>query len=160
MEQFAKRFKIDCSPVAKESHTIVRKNTRFTVITPCLLRVEVQSKGKFCDEPTQSVWFRDFDVPEFKVNESRDTIEIKTTKANFLYSFKTQKMVRIKLRDGRVVTNFTSGNLKGTCRTLDITAGVITLGDGVCSKNGVAIMDDSDTLVLKTDGSILPHAHK
>ena len=160
MEQFAKRFEIDCSPVAHKSHTIVRKNVRFTVITPCLLRVEVQPKGKFCDEPTQSVWFRDFCEPEFKVNESRDTIEIKTTKANFLYSFKAQKMLRVKLRDGRVVTNYTSGNLKGTCRTLDITAGIITLGDGVCSKNGVAILDDSDTLVLKKDGSILPRANK
>ena len=84
MDKFFDRFKIDCSPVAHSTHTIVRKNTRFTVITPCLLRIERVSKGKFCDEPTQSVWFRDFDKPEFKVNESQDTIEIKTTKANFL----------------------------------------------------------------------------
>ena len=160
MDKFFDRFKIDCSPVAHSTHTIVRKNTRFTVITPCLLRIERVSKGKFCDEPTQSVWFRDFDKPEFKVNESQDTIEIKTTKANFLYSFKAQKMLRIKLRDGRVVTNYTSGNLKGTCRTLDITAGIITLGDGVCSKNGVAILDDSDTLILTDDGSIIPRKYK
>ena len=160
MDKFFDRFKIDCSPVAHSTHTIVRKNTRFTVITPCLLRIERVSKGKFCDEPTQSVWFRDFDKPEFKVNESQDTIEIKTTKANFLYSFKAQKMLRIKLRDGRVATNYTSGNLKGTCRTLDITAGIITLGDGVCSKNGVAILDDSDTLILTDDGSIIPRKYK
>ena len=160
MEQFFDRFKIDCSPVAHSSHTLVRNGVRFTVLTPCLLRVELQSKGNFCDEPTQSVWFRDFDKPEFKVNESSSTIEIKTTKANFLYNLKTKKMVRIKLRDGRVVTNYKAGNLKGTCRTLDITAGVITLGDGVCSKNGVAILDDSDTLVLKEDGAILPRKHK
>ena len=160
MEQFFDRFKIDCSPVAHSSHTISRNGVRFTVLTPCLLRVELQSKGKFCDEPTQSVWFRDFDKPEFKVNESSGTIEIKTTKANFLYNLKAKKMVRIKLRDGRVVTNYKAGNLKGTCRTLDITAGVITLGDGVCSRNGVAILDDSDTLVLKEDGAILPRKHK
>ena len=158
MERFYDRFKPDCSPVALASHTIVRKNVRISVLTPCLLRVETQSKGKFCDEPTQSVWFRDFCQPEFKVNESSDTIEIKTTKANFLYSFKTQKMIRIKLRDGRIVTNYTAGNLKGTCRTLDITAGLPILGDGVVSRNGVALLDDSETLILKEDGSILiPH---
>ena len=61
-------------------------------------------------------------------------------------------MVRIKLRDGRVVTDYHSGNLKGTCRTLDVTAGIITLGDGVCSKDGVAILDDSKTLILTDDG--------
>ncbi len=160
MEQFFDRFKIDCSPVAHKSHTLVRDGVRFTVLTPCMLRVETQSRSNFCDEPTQSVWFRDFCKPEFKVNESSGTIEIKTTKANFLYNLKTKKMVRIKLRDGRVVTNYKAGNLKGTCRTLDITAGVITLGDGVCSKNGVAILDDSDTLVLKEDGAILPRKHK
>ncbi len=160
MEQFFDRFKIDCSPKAHDSHTIIKGNIRITVITPCLVRVEEQSKGKFCDEPTQSVWFRDFCKPEFKLNESSDTLEIKTTKANFLYSKKLKKMIRIKLRDGRVVTNYKAGNLKGTCRTLDITAGVITLGDGVISKNGVAILDDSDTLVLTNDGRILPRKHK
>ena len=161
MSDFHNRFKIDCSPVAHQSNVIVHGNVRFTVITPCLLRVEVQHKGPgFCDEPTQSVWFRDFDKPEFKVQETDSTIEIKTTKANFLYSFKQNKMVRIKLRDGRVVTNYTAGNLKGTCRTLDITAGVPVLTDGVCSKNGVAVLDDSDTLVLKEDGAILPRENK
>ena len=60
MDTFAQRFKIDCSPVAKKNQVIVRGKTRLTVITPCLLRAEVQAEGKFCDEPTQSVWFRDF----------------------------------------------------------------------------------------------------
>lgn len=160
MEQFAKRFKIDCSPVAHEKQTVVRKNTRFTVITPCLLRVEVQPEGKFCDEPTQSVWYRDFCETEFEVNETKNTIEIKTSKAVFVYSLKSNKMLRIKLGDGRVVSNYSAGNLKGTCRTLDITAGIITLGDGVCSRNGVAVLDDGDTLALKSDGSILPRENK
>ena len=160
MKTYSQRFKIDCSPVAHESSVIVRKNVRFTVLTPCLLRVEVQSKGKFCDEPTQSVWFRDFDKPAFEVKDGKGTVEIKTTKANFLYSLTSKKMLRITLRDGREVTDYKSGNLKGTCRTLDITAGIITLGDGVCSRGGVALLDDSDTLVLKADGTILPRENK
>ena len=160
MDSFAKRFKIEASPKADDSQVIIRKNTRFTVLTPCLLRVEVQSKGKFCDEPTQSVWFRDFEKPVYEVIDGEDTVEIKTTKANFLYSFKQKKMVRIKLRDGRVVNDYNKGNLKGTCRTLDITAGIIMLGDGVCSTSGVAILDDSDTLVMKDDGTILPRENK
>ena len=88
MDNFAKRFKIDCSPVAKEESVIVRGNTRFTVLTPCLLRVENQRDGAFCDEPTQSVWFRDFAAPKFEVTDNGDTITIRTTKANFLYCLK------------------------------------------------------------------------
>lgn len=160
MEQFAKRFKIDCSPIAAKNQTAVYGKTRFTVIAPCLLRVEVEKNGKFCDEPTQSVWFRDFDKPEFEINESNGKVEIKTSGATFVYSLKSNKMLRIKLADGRTVTNFKSGNLKGTCRTLDITAGIIKLGDGVCSKNGVAVLDDSKTLAIKPDGLILPRDNK
>ena len=160
MDNFAQRFKIDCSPKASDSHILTFADTRFTILTPCLLRVEVQKKGLFCDEATQSVWFRDFDAPRFEVKHNGDDVEIKTTKANFLYNLKSHKMLRIKLRDGRTVTDYNKGNLKGTCRTLDITAGIITLTDGVCSRGGVAILNDSNTLVMKSDGTILPRDNK
>ena len=155
MEQFEKRFKIDCSPIANKNQVIVNGATRLTVITPCLLRVEVQAEGKFCDEPTQSVWFRDFDSPEFTATEENGKLKIKTEKAEFVYSLKSKKMVYIKLADGRKVTNYKAGNLKGTSRTLDITA-IDKVGDGVCSRNGVAVLDDSSTLAIKPDGLILP----
>ncbi len=160
MDQFAQRFKIDCSPVAPEKSVVIREKVRFTVITPCLLRVEAQPEGKFCDEPTQSVWFRDFCECKFEVSESKGNIEIKTEKATFVYSLRAKKMLCIRLADGRTVKNFKAGNLKGTCRTLDITAGIITLGDGVCSRGGVALLDDSKTLALKADGAILPRENK
>ena len=160
MDSYAKRFKIDCSPVAKSEQTIVRGNTRFTVITPCLLRVENQKNGKFCDEPTQSVWFRDFCDASFEVKEANRLIEINTESTTLTYSLRANKMKSITLNDGRINYNFKSGNLKGTCRTLDITAGIIKLNDGVCSKDGVAILDDSETLVLKEDGTILPRDNK
>ncbi len=156
MDNFAKRFSFYCSPVAHECSVIVKGNTRFTVITPCLLRVEVQKDGKFCDEPTQSVWFRDFCQPEYKVMETSDSVLIITSMVKFKYSLKNNKMEYIELFDGRTVDNYKAGNLKGTCRTLDITAGIIKLNDGVCSRGGVAVLDDSKTLVLKEDGTILP----
>lgn len=155
MDNFARRFKIECSPVAPEKNVIIRKNIRFTVITPCLLRVEAQKEGKFCDEPTQSVWFRDFCECDFQVSEAKGNIEIRTDKATFVYSLKANKMLNIKLADGRNVKNFKAGNLKGTSRTLDITA-IDRVGNGVCSRNGVAILDDSKTLAMKPDGTILP----
>lgn len=160
MGNFAKRFKIDCSPKAPDSQTVVRGDTRLTVITPCLLRAEYEKNGNFCDEPTQSVWFRDFCETNYEIRESGNTIEIKTEKACFVYSLSSHKMLNIKLSDGRVVTDYKSGNLKGTCRTLDVSAGIIKMGDGVCSKNGVAILDDSNTLAIKDDGSVLPRDNK
>ena len=160
MKTFEQRFKIDCAPVAEKKQTLVYKNVRLTVITPCLLRVEVQSESKFCDEPTQSVWFRNLGEAKFEVKESGGKVEIKTEKTTFTYSLSSKKMLSIRLADGRTVKNYKSGNLKGTCRTLDITAGIIKLSDGVCSRNGVAILDDSKTLAIKTDGLILPRENK
>ena len=160
MKTFEQRFKIDCAPVAEKKQTLVYKNVRLTVITPCLLRVEVQSESKFCDEPTQSVWFRNLGEAKFEVKESGGKVEIKTEKTTFTYSLSSKKMLSIRLADGRTVKNYKSGNLKGTCRTLDITAGIIKLSDGVCSRNGVAILDDSKTLAIKPDGLILPRENK
>ena len=98
MERYFDKFKIKTSPKAKESHVIVNGNTRITVLTPCLVRVEETQNGVFCDEPTQAVWFRAFDEPRFETKNGNGYVEIKTTKANFLYSFTEKKMVRIKLR--------------------------------------------------------------
>lgn len=160
MGNFEKRFKIDCSPKAPDCQTVVRRGTRLTVITPCLLRAEYEKNGNFCDEPTQSVWFRDFCETNYEIREFGSTIEIETEKVCFVYSLSSHKMLNIKLGDGRVVTDYKSGNLKGTCRTLDVSAGIIKMGDGVCSKNGVAILDDSNTLAIKADGSVLPRDNK
>ena len=113
MDTFAKRFKIDCSPVAAKNQVYVNGGTRLTVITPCMLRVEKQKDGKFCDEPTQSVWFRDFCKCDFEKKEANGVVEIKTGKVTFVYSLKANKMLRIILADGRVVKNYKAGNLKG-----------------------------------------------
>ena len=159
MSNFSQRFKIDCTPVADKNQTLTYKNVRFTVITPCLLRVEVQKNGKFCDEPTQSVWFRNLGEVKFEVKESGNKIEITTKKNIFTCSTVSGKVLSIKLADGRTIKNYKSGNLKGTSRTLDITA-IDKVGDGVCSRNGVAVLDDSDTLVIKPDGLILPRENE
>lgn len=160
MDSFAERFKIEASPLAPQQQTVVRGNTRITVLTDCLVRVEKQEQALFCDEPTQSVWFRDFEAPCFTVSDVADTVQIRTDKVTFVYSLSAGKMLHICLAGGKTVKDFAKGNLKGTCRTLDITAGIITLGDGVCSRNGVALLDDSNTLVLKEDGRILPRENK
>lgn len=160
MSRFSDEFNVEFSPKARRDHMIVRNGVRFTVLTPCLIRIENQGAEKFCDEPTQSVWFRDFDSPVFAVNEGGGHIAIKTEKINLLYSLSLKKVVRIKLRDGRTVTDFNSGNLKGTCRTLDVSAGAPILGDGIISKNGVAVLDDSDSLVLRKNGEIASRDYK
>ena len=49
-------------PVGREENTVQGKNYRFTLLTPCLIRMEYREDGKFEDRPTQSVWNRRFDA--------------------------------------------------------------------------------------------------
>lgn len=160
MSDYFDLFKIKCSPVAKKENTVVMGDTRLTVLTPCLVRVEVSKGGNFCDEPTQAVWFRDFDNPTFTESRNESRITLKTELAEFCYDTATHRMLYIDLADSRHKTEYNSGNLKGTCRTLDGTHGAVKIGDGIVSQNGVAKLCDSDSLIISADGQIVPRAHK
>ena len=113
---------------------------RISVLTTRMIRVEVQSSALFCDLPTQGVINRNLDCPEFEVSGT-DVIKITTADASF----------EVSASDGSVRGNF-SGNLGGTARTLDNTNGSVKLSDGVCSRSGLAMIDDSGSMMIRADG--------
>ena len=143
-----KRFEIKTPSKTAAEFTKVFSGVRFSVLTPCLLRVE---SGSFCDEPTQRVWGRAFDTPAYKCEQKGAEVHIITDMAHFTYNLRSKRMKRIILKDGRNVKNFKKGNLKGTRRTLDGCNGAAPLEDGLISRGGVSVMDDSDGLILRGD---------
>lgn len=156
MQEFWSRFFYSDNGKTDEKNLITSKEVRFSVLTPYLLRVETQLQGAFLDEPTQSVVNRNFEHPTFKVAKENNLYKIRTEKCAFCYDIKEKKMLYIQLDDGRRVKEYDVDNLKGTCRTLDGTNGKTKLGDGVLSKNGVAVFDDTTSLLVSNDGSITP----
>ena len=151
---FKETFAWNTDSKTPDEYIIIRNNVRFSLITDRLLRVEVDKKACFTDEPTQSIICRNFAKPEFKIVEDGNIIIFITTKTIFKYDLKKQEMIGISVRGGKNLTEFKSGNLKGTYRTLDMTTGPIELGDGIMSRNGVAVYDDSKSLILNPDGTI------
>ncbi len=145
---------------AKESQIILLNKCRITVIADRLIRVEHNGKNIFTDKPTQTVICRDIGDVKYNFSVEKGTVKIVTAKAAFCYNFKKQKMESISLADGSCVTDFEKGNLLGTCRTLDMTAGKTKLEKGLVSTSGVAVLDDSKSLVLEADGRILPRESK
>lgn len=141
------------SKTAKE-FTVIKNDVRFSIITDRLLRVEVDRNLRFTDEPTQTVICRNFAAPQFKTIEDGNILIIITTKTIFKYDTKAHKMIGISLKGGKNLTEYKQGNLKGTYRTLDQTAGAVNLGDGIMSRNGVAVIDDTKSLILNSDGTI------
>lgn len=140
-------------PIADERNVICGDGYRLSVLTDTLLRVEVQKDGIFTDEATQYVWNRNFDAVDFDVKNDGKLCKIVTEKTTFVFDVKKKKVVRIEFSDGRTVSATNRGNLGGTCRTLDMRIGKVRLGNGVLSRNGVAVLRD-DGLVLCGDGVV------
>lgn len=151
---FKETFGLDVPSKTDSSCVVTTVDIRLSVLSPSLLRVET---GSFTDEPTQKVWYRDFERPQYTWRLEGAVLTIKTSACEFRYHVKSKKMLSIMIGDKKV-TDFKKGNLKGTYRTLDNTFGAIPLGDGIVSKNGAAVLDDSESLLLGKDGTIYPRS--
>ena len=154
------RFKWPVSPKSNEGSMVIGKNYRFTALTSRLIRLEYSVDGIFEDRASQVVFHRDF--PECKiVSEVIDGVltaeteeVIITYKGNAEFSADTLK---IKLKN-EPASQWKFGDefetLGGTARTLDAINGRIAVEDGVVSRNGFSVFDDSETLCLGDDGWI------
>lgn len=154
MDGFAKKYAIKSDGSACAENVIIDSDLRITVITPELIRIE---KGSFCDLPTQTVLFRNLGKVDFSFKNTSNRITVKTDKCEFCVS-ECGDLQSVRLSDGRLVTDFKNGNLKGTRRTLDVTFGRVKLADGIVSRNGVALTDDSASLTLLPDGTVSPRS--
>lgn len=145
---------------AKEQAIVQGENYRFTVMTDYLIRMEYQENGIFMDEPTQTVIFRNFDVPDFKVVDKEDQLEIITKALHLYYDKKifSSEGLFITLKEGfgvgDSVWNYKDQihDLRGTARTLDDADGAVDLESGLMSMEGFSVIDDSKAALLSEDG--------
>ncbi len=152
------RFRWPVNPVACTDNMIVGACYRLTVLTPSLLRLEYAADGMFEDRASQSVFYRDFEKAEYQVSISQGKLSLETAAFRLCYdenapfSFDTLSLT-LKNEPG---TTWHFGeeieDLGGTVRTLDCVDGAMPLGKGVCSRRGIAVLDDSHTMLLGEDG--------
>lgn len=141
---------LNVSSVTDAKRTLKFGTLRVSVLSSRLIRVE---NWVYRDEPTQRVWYRNFASPEFTATKKGNKLIIHTLDCTFEISVTGR--VKATLKDGTRLTQ--KGNLKGTARTLDNVNGATKLGKGVISRGGLAVIDDSDGLVI--DGEkILPRS--
>lgn len=151
---FQAAFRPECRPRTDARQTVCTGRFRFSVLTPRLLRVEADRAGRFTDEPTQAVWFRDFDAPPFQAEQDGTDLVIRTAETIFRFDCAGGHMRAVTLKNGKEITDFKHGNLGGTARTLDGADGRIALADGLMSRSGVAVLDDRRTCLLAEDGTV------
>ncbi|MBQ8869440.1 MAG: DUF5110 domain-containing protein [Oscillospiraceae bacterium] len=152
---------------ANDKNIVCGDKYRFTVLTSQLIRLEYCEDGVFEDATTQSVVCRDFDDPSFEVTESEDELIIETEELVLTYK-KTGRFAannlsillkrNLKRRSTHALWQFSDKpiTLGGTRRTLDDVDGAAALGDGVCSRGGYAVLDDSKSATLCENGLVKP----
>lgn len=154
------------TPKADRNNVVHWMDYRVTVLTDRLFRIEKSPQMKFRDEATQAIWHRNTERQQFEISGDQTHAVIETPVCR-LVLYKDRSQCYAEIGDSRRSLN-NHGNLLGTYRTLDCCNGdtyfkswelgatphTIQLGMGVCSKTGLAILDDSDSLTLGEDGEV------
>ena len=152
-------------PQVRPENVVLFGDYRISVLADRLFRIEKDEKREFCDEATEAVWFRDMAPVPFTVKETEGGVDITTARVTLAFRDKLEESYI--LLDGEKKPLNNEGNLRGTYSTLDRcngndymeTDGVtvlrrIELDYGVVSKSGVAVLDYTNSSVLKQDGMI------
>ncbi|KRM78970.1 hypothetical protein FC84_GL000126 [Lapidilactobacillus dextrinicus DSM 20335] len=145
---------------------------RFTIITDYLLRIEWSDNNQFETRPTYFARNRNFATPTtVQVFHGRQNHELEIETAGFHLYYEggafSAKTLWIDAKY-KYETHFSrwlygrepvGGNLFGTARTLDEADGEIPLENGVISRHGYALIDDSDNNVILSNQELGPQNH-
>jgi alpha-glucosidase (family GH31 glycosyl hydrolase) len=150
-------------PVARAEAVITGRNVRFTVLTDRIIRLEYNKGNQFEDRPSQAFWQRDQPVPSFQKHVSDSGIEIETEFLHLQYQATAKgfaaRTLSITLKETGATWRYgmpQTANLKGTARTLDGAGGTTRLENGLLSRSGWAVVDDSESLVFNEAGWLEP----
>ncbi len=142
---------------ALSSQIVYCGNARFTVLTDRLLRLE--QGASFTDNATITVINRKLDEAPFTATEENGVLTIETEFLRLSYRIGTEfsaDTLSVSLLKAPRTTwcygEIPEGNLGGTTITLDQINGACPIDDGICSRSGAAVMDDSTAPRMLPDG--------
>lgn len=142
---------------------VVDGNARFTVITPECIRLEYSKTGAFVDLPSMFAAnraARSREKTEFRLSRDGGATVIDTGKIRLTYTPDGKPFgesnIRAEIKKGGGVAEWhpgapNGGNLGGTIRTVDGVVGPVDLGEGVLSRDGWYLLDDSRRHLLTAD---------
>ncbi|MBR6358770.1 MAG: alpha-xylosidase [Lachnospiraceae bacterium] len=160
-------LKAHTAPVADKENIVYFKDYRITVLSDRLFRIEKDKAGEYLDKATRVVWFRDMPKNRFSIYEDGNELQISTDIVTLSVNDEVSDCC-VTFKDGKKEALDNSENLLGTYRTLDCCNGnlytvwdrdtlmqtPIKLEKGVLAKNGVAVLDDTASVILDDDGLI------
>ena len=146
MKKIDKRFKLNLDGRCNQDCIVQGNKYRFTVLTAQMLRMEYSENGIFEDRPTQTVWNRRFERPQFTVRDQVNCLEIDTEYFHMVYDKEEFGPSHLYIDIKYAFTNYggrwyygrtdygdppREHNLKGTARTLDRCDGQWYIGGNI-----------------------------
>jgi alpha-glucosidase (family GH31 glycosyl hydrolase)/putative sterol carrier protein len=156
---YSESFPIKFQGVADPEAMVLVPGLRITVLTSRLLRLELSPTDTFEDRPSQAFWYRRQAVPQFMHGWQDGRFELQTEYLRLHYhpngDGKAIDALTITLKENGEewqVGQEDGRNLLGTARTLDDVDGMLVLEEGLLSRSGWAVYDDSRRLLFTEKG--------
>lgn len=151
------QFHINTNPIAEAQAVVLLPQSRFTILTSRLIRMEYDPLGLFEDRPSQIFWFRKQPVPDYSVRRIESGCVITTEHLHLVYKggqFNNGTLY-VDAKDNSFSWQYgdlDNLNLGGTTRTLDDVCGHTKLEPGLVSRAGWAVIDDTHGLLFSETG--------
>jgi alpha-glucosidase len=139
--------------VTDPRNVVIAENARFTLLTPQLIRLEWSPAGVFEDRPSLVFLHRHTEPVEFTRREEDGWLVVATGTLQLRYRTGTGRFapenlsITLANADSTVIwrpATSDTANLRGTTRTLDGARGPVPLEKGLLSRDGWALVDDSE----------------
>lgn len=147
---------------SKEASTHKGKTYRISVLTERLIRIEYNKNGVFEDRPTELVLFRNFNTPEVIVKEDNKFLEITSKYFKLEYAKESNISSTANLKVFLQSTdkmwyygNPEVRNYESTIMSLDDYDKKTRFERGLYSTDGFSTIDDSNSLVINSDGTLV-----
>ncbi len=157
-------YRTESRPQADPRAMVRGDRFRITVLTDGLLRLEYSDDGVFEDRASAFALFRDLPVPDYRVIDGPQHLEILTDRVHLVYDRGPLRTSGLSIQIRGNISSYHSvwrfgddgTNLGGTARTLDNADGAVDLEPGVLSRWGYAVLDDSLMPVVDGTGWVQP----
>jgi len=152
-------------PKAHPSNMVVAGNARFTVLGSALVRLEYDPTGMFEDRASFAFVHRAVGPVAFTVKRMPGALLIETEDLKLTHAVGSgefsKENLSIEWHVGSEFREWRPGmqdeaNLGGTARTLDDVNGACELDQGILSRDGWALIDDSGSLLFGEEGWATP----
>lgn len=173
MYNLGEHFKIDYEKAKVNEQSVIQgKKFRFTIMTERLIRLEYNADGLFEDRPTELVWFRNFEKPNFEIKQDDKYLEITTKyfKLNYVkerkfYGGKLNPATNLKIQLLNSDRYWYYGhpeirNYGAPSTNLVNDKGKVKFKKALFSLDGFASIDDSNSKVFEENGMLVEKENK